>query len=362
MNNAKQNYCLLLAGGIGKRLWPYSTSECPKQFIDVFGTGRTLLQETFERVSRIIPPENIYISTFDKYVHLVREQLPQIGESQILAEPVQLSTAPATAWATIHISLFDPTANLLVTPCDQLVLNTAQYVADISDALEYASTSPHLIALGVPADTPNTAYGYVQTGDNLTDSLYTIRTFLEKPDKEYAKTFVDSGEFLWNTGLFAWNVQAFLKQLPVLMPVLQESIDAATQDLKNGRELQLVKTLYPTNVRGSIDLTVLSHVETALIKRCNFGWADIGSWPQIKQTIAPQPDSNVAMADSQVVFNNAQGNLVFTPKEQLTVVEGLNDIIVVQKNNVLLVCPNTDPALVKTLYKDINSRLGGEYV
>ncbi|MBR1889616.1 MAG: NTP transferase domain-containing protein [Alloprevotella sp.] len=362
MNTNHNNYCILLAGGVGKRLWPHSTSLCPKQFIDFFGTGKSLLQHTFERVSRIIPSENIYISTYERYIEQVRTQLPQISLSQILTEPVQMSTAAAVAWANIHIVLQNPKANILVTPCDQLVLDAERYVSDVQTALSYTAESDKLLALGVQAATPNTAYGYVQTGNELSDELYTIRSFSEKPDTNYAKTFVESGEFLWNTGLFAWNAQSFIAHLPALMPQLAESLESATADLRQGQDLQFVKTLYPTDNRTSIDLVILSHTETALIKRCSFGWADIGSWPQLYDNAEKDPEGNVVLNDAKAIFDHASHNLVSLPAGQLAVIDRLDGYLVAQHNNVLLICPNDDPALAKKYFKDVNSLFGGEYV
>ena len=356
------NFCILLAGGVGKRLWPQSNSAHPKQFIDFFGTGQTLLQQTFERVSRIIPPENIYISTYEQYVEQVSNQLPQISTSQILTEPVRISTAAAVAWATIHIALQNPQANILVTPCDQLVLYTDRYTDEVGAALDYTAQSDKLLALAVQANAANTAYGYVQIGDSLGNERYSIRSFTEKPDAVYAAAFVESGEFLWNTGLFAWNAQSFLHHLPTLMPQLAESLEAATHNLRQGQDLQFVKTLYPTDSKASIDLVILSRNETALIQRCTFGWADIGSCHQLYDFAQKDTQGNAVMNQGKAVFNHASRNLVSIPEGHLAVIEGLDGYLVAQHDNILLICPNDDPATAKKAYKDANSRFGGEFV
>lgn len=355
------DYCVILAGGLGKRLWPCSRKDMPKQFLDFFGTGRTLLQQTYDRISRIVPQDHIYISTFEDYVTLVERQLPDVTSEHILAEPVQLSTAPATAWASYHIVLRDPDATIFVTPCDQMIIDDSRFKQELLSALDLASTHDVFLALGVKATQPNTAYGYIQMGDSIEENLYAVQSFSEKPDMEYAEAFVQSGEFLWNTGLFVWSARTFRKFLHEMMPVLEEQLLIENGDIKAEREIDLVQQLYPANLHRSIDLVILDKCENVYVLQCDFGWADIGCWPELYQVIDKDVDDNAVIGGGHVDLTNSQNNLVMIPSQKAAIVYGLDGYLVADKGNVLLICPNKDPGLVKRLAKEARIELGEDY-
>ena len=358
------DYCVILAGGIGKRLWPCSRRSKPKQFIDFFGTGRTLLQQTYERIARFIPQSNIFISTYTDYLPLVGEQLPDVPRENILAEPVQLSTAPATAWVSYHVSLLDPDANIFITPCDQLILDESKFVAELETALQFVSRNDVFLAIGVSATRPNSAYGYVQMGDEMQEGLYTVRSFTEKPDAEYAERFVQSGEFLWNTGIFLWNARTIRDMLSRMMPLIDESLNPDISGIPHTleREIEIVRRFYPVSARRSIDLLILDKCENVYVMHAHFGWADIGCWPEIHEASKKDGDGNVIVGNCKTMMQGCRNTLICVPDTAAAVVRGLDGYLVAANQGVIVVCPNDDPALVKALFNEAQVKLGAEYV
>lgn len=357
----QHNYCVILAGGIGKRLWPCSTKKCPKQFIDFFGTGQTLLQQTYERVSRFILPQNIYVSTFIDYADLVAEQLPNMSKGNILAEPVRLSTAPAVTWASYHIGIHDAGANIFVVPCDQLILDEKRFAEEVEDGLDFVENNKVFLAMGVKATQPNTAYGYIQIGHEESEGLYTVKSFMEKPNESFAKMFVESGEFLWNTGLFAWNFQTMRSLLHEIMPQVEETL-SQLKDISLEEELNLVKHYYSMNMHRSIDLIVLERKKNVFVKECFFGWADLGNWPDMRAAEKKDVDGNAVVGHNTVMFSGSQNNVVCLPEKMTAVVQGLDGFLVAMNNNILVICPDNDPALVRRLFNEVQFTLGDEYV
>ncbi|MBQ7988230.1 MAG: mannose-1-phosphate guanylyltransferase [Bacteroidaceae bacterium] len=359
----KHDYCVILAGGIGKRLWPCSRRSRPKQFIDFFGTGQTLLQQTYARIARILPCANIYISTYADYLPMVTEQLPEVPRKNILAEPVQLSTAPATAWASYHIALHDPEASIFISPCDQLILNEEAFARELREALAFVREHDVFLAMGITATRPNSAYGYVQMGDEVQQGLFTVRSFTEKPNEEYAQKFVDSGEFLWNTGIFLWNSRTIREMLRRMMPLIDEMMplpDGTSATLE--KEIETVRRFYPVSARRSIDLLILDKCENVFVKHCSFGWADIGCWPELHAAKRKDGDGNAVVGKNKTMIQGCRNTLVCLPDRMAAVVRGLDGYLVAANDNVLVVCPNDDPALVKMLFNEAQVKLGAEYV
>lgn len=355
------NYCVILAGGVGKRLWPCSTKERPKQFLDFFGTGQTLLQQTYERVSRFIVSKNIYISTYAGYADIVSEQLPKAPKDNILKEPVQLSTAPAVAWVSYFIGLDDPKANIIVVPCDQLIFDEARFAADLEAGLDFVSKNDKFLAMGVKAQLPNTAYGYIQIGDEMGYDRYDVKSFMEKPDAQFAQMFVDSGEFLWNTGLFAWNVKTMQKKIHEIMPPVEESL-TENKEMTKKDKLDLLRKYYPTNAHWSIDLFILEKSSDVVVQKCSFGWTDLGTWPDMRTAEKKDIDGNAVVGKNPVLFYNSQNNVVCMPDRMAAVVHGLDGFLVAMNDNILVICPNNDPALVWRLFNEVQFTLGEKYV
>ena len=309
------HYCIILAGGSGQRLWPVSTPNIPKQFLDFFGTGRSLLQQTYDRIEKIIPKEHIIISTVEEYVALVIEQLPELPESNIFVEDVRLSTAPAVASAALKLAELEEDASVLVTPADHLILNETAFCEQVDNALKKVESSHRFFALGAPATHPNTTYGYIQKGDTVIFGLYKVKSFTEKPDREYAEMFVESDEFLWNTGLFVWNIKTMLP----LANELMEEVAA-----KN------------------IDSVLLEeHAEDVLVEECNFGWSDVGSWSQLQKSAHKDVDGNALIAgDNVVMLEGCANNTIALKDGTNAIIKGLNNYLVAFNENLILICPN----------------------
>lgn len=359
----RPDYCLILAGGVGKRLWPCSRKAYPKQFLDFFGTGRSLLQQTYDRVVRLLPPEHIYISTYEGYKTLVHQQLPDLPEAQILAEPVQLSTAPAVAWASFHIANIAPEANLIVTPADHMIADVGRFEEQLRLGLDFVGTHAEFLAIGAKPGVPNTNYGYIQMAEETIEAgLHRVKSFTEKPDAGFARLFVESGEFLWNTGLFLFNLRTMKAKLQELAPVISERISAAGGNLPPERELALVKVFYPSNLHQVIDLVILEKCDNVCVMACDFGWADVGSWTELRDLHRKDADGNAVVRGGKVLFEAAGDNLVDLPSDMAAVIAGLKGYLVAQRDGVLVICPDNDPALVRRLMNEAQMQLGEDYV
>ena len=339
-------------------MWPTSRKMMPKQFVDFFGVGRSLLQQTYDRVSRIFSVENIYVSTFEDYRDLVLQQLPEVSAENVLLEPVQLSTAPAVFWASSVISMRDADARVMMTPTDQHILDQAQFEEQVRRGLEFVGDNDSFLALGVKPSFPNTAYGYIQIADEAGESLYRVKSFVEKPELEYARLFVDSGEFFWNTGLFLWKVPTMQRLIERVSPAVAQS--AGSQDRME--ELKRLKELYPANMSRSIDLMILERCEQVVVQECGFGWADVGCWPELYQVLPKDVDGNAVAGNSRVIFSGCRNNVVSLPDGKVAIIKDLNGYMVAQNDKVLVICPNDNPTSVRRLSDEALMKLGAEFL
>lgn len=356
------NFCVIMAGGIGRRLWPYSRKRLPKQFVDFFGTGRTLLQQTYDRYIQFIPAENIYVSTFADYVDIVKQQLPEIKAEQILVEPVQLSTAPAAAWTALYLTHQFGSGNLIITPADQYIINEERFVEQVSRGLEYVDAHNNFLAVGVRPTTPNTGYGYIQMDDVKDGDYPMVKSFTEKPDLQFAEMFVESGEFLWNSGMFMCNLPTMLDMLERELPAFSQCVATARSGATKEQMLQLFNDTYPSMVHQSIDLLLLEKTKNVVAMACNFGWADVGSWPELHEVEQKDGDDNAVISSTRVLFDQAYGNLVCLPDVKAAVIAGLEGYLVAEKDGVLVICPNHDAAIVRRLVTEAQMKLGEEFV
>lgn len=352
-----------MAGGEGRRLWPQSRKYLPKQFIDFFGTGRTLLQQTFDRFATFIPADHIYISTFRDYAGLVYEQLPEVPRDNVLTEPVQLSTAPAAAWATYHIGMQDPDALMVVSPADQQIVYPDRFRQQVERALGFVETQPVFIAMGVQATVPNTAYGYIQMGTTIKEGvLYSVKSFQEKPALDYARLFVESGEFLWNTGLFLWSARTMLHFLSDVMPEVSDRLQETHGRISSEEELAMVRDKYPSSLNRSIDLMLLDRSRDVYVYECDFGWADVGCWTELYEVAPKDVDGNAILGEGRVMMSGCSRNIVTIPEGKAAVIKGLEGFVVAERDNVLVICPNDDPRTVRRLADETLMRLGEEYL
>ena len=343
------NYCVIMSGGVGSRFWPYSREAKPKQFLDIFATGRSLLQMTYDRFAKVIPKENFVIVTNVAYRDLILEQLPELNADQILLEPMRRNTAPCIGWATYHIQAKNPNANILVTPADHLILQEDIFDDAIRRSLDYVENHPQLVTLGIRPSRPETGYGYIQVSDIREDNFVQVKTFTEKPNREMAQVFYESGEFLWNSGMFAWNVKtihaAFDEHLPALTSVLNE----ANGHYATLREQELVSSLFPQCPNISIDYAVLEKAHNVMVLPVDFGWADLGTWGSLYELKKEEDGANVAL-HTEALFYEAKGNIVSMDgeaSEQLVVVQGIDDCIVAHSEGVLLICKRDQEQRIK---------------
>ena len=359
----KNNFCVILAGGRGQRLWPASREYYPKQFVDLFGTGRTMLQTTYDRFVKILPKENIYICSCKIYLDLLKEQLPDLPEENILLEPVHRNTAPSVAWAAMRILRRDPLANIVVTPSDQLVLNLDSFYHSLAVGLGYVTENDVLLAMGVKPTRPEPGYGYIQLGDlSCKPEVFKVKSFTEKPERDFAKLFMESGEFYWNTGIFLANARHLIYSFEQIFPQVLRNLKVEIPNYTLSEELAYVEQNYPSYPNLSLDYAILEQSEGVFVMKCDFGWADMGTWHAIYEAMQKVDDDNVVL-DSQVEMEDCRNNIIKLPKGRLGVFNGLEGYIVVEQDNVLMICKKGDnSALVKKYANEVAIKYGEEFV
>lgn len=359
----KNNFCVILAGGRGRRLWPASRDEYPKQFMDFFGTGKTMLQATVDRFCKIIPKENIYICTCKEYLPLVRQQLPCLPDENVLVEPIHRNTAPSVAWANMRILRRDPSANIIVTPSDQLVLNESSFFHSISVGISYVTENDVLLAMGVKPTRPEPGYGYIQLGDlSCKPEVFKVKSFTEKPEREFAKLFMESGEFYWNTGIFMSNARYLTSSFERIFPVVLRNLKVEKPDYTYEDEVAYVVENYPRYPNLSLDYAILEQSRHVYVMKCDFGWADFGTWHAIYEAMSKVENDNVVI-DSQVEMEECHNNIIKLPKGRLGVFNGLDGYIVVEQGNVLLICKKSDnSSMVKKYASEVRLKYGDEFI
>lgn len=362
MKESANNYCVILAGGKGRRLWPCSREDRPKQFVDFFGTGRTALQQTYDRFARILPPENIFVNTNEEYADLVREQLPQLDASRMLAEPIHRGTAPSMAWATHRIVRINPEANIIVTPSDLTIIGDEQFKECLDRAFCFVAEHKRVLAMGVMPSRPEPGYGYIQMGETECDGVFSVQSFTEKPERDFAKIFMDSGEFLWNTGMFIANASCLLECFRTLLPVVLRNYDDTYPVFDFEEENRFVHDNFPSYPNVSLDSGILEKTDGVCVMRCNFGWADLGTWHGIYEAMHKGEGDNVVI-NTDAVLDNARGNVIKLSDGRLAVVSGIDNCIIAEEGNVLLVCRKEDSSSnVRRLTNEIQMKKGEKYI
>jgi len=357
---AKNDYVVIMAGGVGSRFWPVSRSSFPKQFIDVLGTGKTLIQTTYERFTRIVPSHHIFIVTNEMHIDLVKEQLPQLPASNIVGEPVMRNTAACIAYASNKISCIDENANIIVAPADHLIIDIDKFVNDIKKALQYASND-WLITLGIRPSRPDTGYGYIQYKEAKSE-LKKVKTFTEKPDLELAKTFIQSGDFLWNAGIFIWSVKSILKAFESYQSEMYEIFKEGSDSYNTSKESDFIKSAYARCINISIDFAIMEKADNVYVLPTDFGWSDLGTWASIYELALKDKQMNVTHPPHRVIMRNSSNCIVNVPTNKLVVLSGLENYIVVESNNTLLICPRNDEQSVKEIVSEIKAKYGDDYI
>ncbi len=350
-----------MSGGVGSRFWPFSKEYKPKQFLDFFGTGRSLLQSTYDRFKKIVPPENIYIVTNDAYAEMTQQQLPELSKNQLLLEPLRRNTAPAIAFASYRIHAVDPDANIIVAPSDHLILREDLFAADMRNGLAFVEENPVLLTLGIRPSRPETGYGYIQVDGNNREGIGKVKAFTEKPDLELAKKFLESGEFMWNSGIFLWNVNSILNAFRNHLPDVVQKFDEGKEFFNTPREKQFVDETFPFCPNISIDYGILEKADNVFVNISDFGWSDLGTWGALHE-ISDRDENNNANLHCKALFIESNDNVVATYDDKLVVIQGLDDYIVAESDNVLLICKKNEEQRIKQFVTDVKFRYGDEYV
>ena len=331
------NHVVIMAGGIGSRFWPMSTPQCPKQFIDVMGCGRTLIQLTVDRFRGICDPQHVWVVTSEQYVSVVREQLPEIPADNILAEPCRRNTAPCIAYVAWKIQQRYPNANIVVTPSDALVLNTIEFQRVISQALNFTEQGDAIVTIGIRPSRPETGYGYIAAGNRLTDSeICKVEQFKEKPNLEVAKSYLEAGNYLWNAGIFVWNVNTIVNSISAYQPDLADIFNNIAPALYKPEENEVIGSLFPTCPNISIDYAVMEKSPNIYVHPADFGWSDLGTWGSLHTHIEHDECGNATVGNVQLF--DSSNCIVHAPQNRRVVVQGLDGYIVAEKDNTLLIC------------------------
>ena len=351
----KDNYVVIMAGGIGSRFWPLSKSRLPKQFIDILGVGETLIQQTYNRLSKIFFAENIFIVTNQQYINLCLDQLPKIPKENILCEPVMRNTAPCIAYASFKINSINNNANIMIAASDHIILDEQSFINVVKKCLVIVSENKILLTLGITPSRPETGYGYIQFTDDLLHNnpdIKKVKTFTEKPDQELALNFLDSGDFLWNSGMFFWNVNticlSFRKYLRDIYDVFYEGQEFYNTD----KEQEYLSSVFPTCKNISIDYGIMEKSEDVYVCPTNFGWSDLCTLGSLYNHLGLDTNKN-AVLGNQVMLYNASNNIINMPNDKLVVIQGLNGYIVVEDEGTLLICKKEDEQEIKKFVSDL---------
>lgn len=340
----QDTYVIIMAGGVGSRFWPFSRTDFPKQFHDVLGTGRTLLQQTVDRFEGVCPIENIYIVTSQEYKELIKQQIPELTDDQILLEPHRRNTAPCIAYACYKIAARNPNANVVVAPADHIILKEEVFKDTIRVALGATRNEDILITLGIQPTRPDTGYGYIQyIPDKLT--VKKVKSFTEKPHLELALQFLDSGDFVWNAGIFVWNINAFKKALSSFQPDIAEIFQGGNEYYYLESEDAFIQRAYQHCGSISIDNGIMEKADNVHVVLASFGWSDLGTWKSMYEV--SEKDANLNVTDGNLILHNTTNSIIKTPKDKLVVVNGLDGFIVAEFDGVLLICKKDDEQKVK---------------
>ena len=351
-----------MAGGIGSRFWPMSRTNYPKQFLDILNIGRTLIQSTYDRFAKFIPKENIFVVTFEDYADIVAEQLPELSKANILCEPSRKNTAPCIAYVSYKIQLLNANANLICAPSDHLITDDDAFIKICNEALKFTADIKGLLTLGIKPTHPNTGYGYIQyetlaVGEN----IYKVKTFTEKPTVEIAKAFIASGDFLWNAGIFVWQVKNIIKAFEKLLPEIHEVFDAELNNFNTDAEKEAIERIYPLCVNISIDYGIMEKADNVYIMPSSFGWSDLGTWASAFQNLEKDYLENAVVGDNVMIID-ATNNLVHASNKKLILLQGLNDYVVVDTKDVLLICKKDKEQEIKEYVAEVKRNKGDKFL
>ncbi len=357
----KNYYAVIMAGGIGSRFWPVSTHEFPKQFQDMLGAGQSLLQKTFSRLQKIIPVDNIYILTNEIYLELTMQQLPDIAEDQVILEPAMRNTAACILLSALKIRKENPDAIMLVAPSDHWIEDENAFANDIQTCFEAAQREDILLTLGIAPTFPNTGYGYIESDKNDNSIISKVRQFREKPDYETAKQFLAAGNFLWNAGIFIWSVESIITSFEKYLAEMNSLFASGISSFNTSEEKEFIDNNYAKAENISIDYGILEKAENVYVKRASFDWNDLGTWGALHDRLG-KDSSNNAIVNADVFLRDSKNNMVFTASKKLVVLDGVNNYIVVDNEDVLLLFPKEKEQEIKELLKGVSDKFGEKYL
>ncbi len=358
----KHHYVAIMAGGIGSRFWPMSRTALPKQFLDILGTGKTLIQDTFERYSQLVPAENIFIITSKEYVQTVKQQLKSLPEENILAEPSRKNTAPCIAYIAFKLLKKDPDALMMAAPADNHIPDIDSFLKTAKKALDFVESINALVTIGIKPTSPNTGYGYIQhESPEVTPGVYEVKTFTEKPNLELAETFLASGDFLWNAGIFTWKVKTVLAAFEKFLPEIYEVFQGEQEKFNTPLEAEALEIIYPQCTNISIDFGIMEKADNVFVIPASFSWSDLGTWNSAWENTEKDIYQN-AVAGNNVVIIEAKNCMVHVPNNKLVMLQGLDDHIVVDTKDVLLICKRDKEQEIKDYVAEIKRNKGEKYL
>ncbi len=353
----KNYYAILMAGGVGSRFWPVSTQEFPKQFHDMLGTGETLIQKTFSRLANSIPKENIFILTNERYNDLVLQQLPEVAQRQVVLEPAMRNTAPCILYASLKIQKENPNAVMIVAPSDHWIEDEEAFTDNVQQAFDFCSENPALMTLGIQPTFPNTGYGYIEYNKNHTEAIKPVAQFREKPDYETAKQFIAQGNFLWNAGIFMWSVASVIAAFKTNQRELFQLFEKGMSAYNTSEETAFIQENYAKAENISVDYAIMEASKNVYVLPATFDWNDLGTWGSLYDKL-DKDDQNNAVVNAQVLAQDASGNMIRSPKGKVVVVDGINDYIIVDKEEVLLIFPKTKEQDIKKVLQSVKDKFG----
>lgn len=356
----KNYYAILMAGGVGSRFWPVSTQNFPKQFHDMLGTGETLIQKTFHRLAKLIPAENIFILTNERYNNLVFEQLPGVTQRQVVLEPAMRNTAPCILYASLKIQKENPDAVMIVAPSDHWIENEDAFTQNVQTAFDFCETNDALMTLGIEPAFPNTGYGYIEFDKEATTEIKPVHQFREKPDYETAKSYIAQGNFLWNAGIFMWSVTSAVKAFQNNQPEMYALFESGTAAYNTDAEHVFILENYPKAANISVDYALMEKSNNVYVIPASFDWNDLGTWGSLYDKL-DKDDSSNAVVNARILTNEASGNMIRAKCDKIIVVDGLNDYIIVDKDEVLLIYPKSKEQDIKQVLQSVKNTFGEHY-
>ena len=354
-------YCVIMCGGVGSRFWPFSKAAKPKQFIDFFGTGRSLLQTAFDRINGIVPVENIILITNENYEPLIKEQLPEIADSQILLEPARRNTAPCIAWAAHHIKAINPEAKMMVAPSDHLIINVDKFRQSVTSAFDFIDKHDALVTMGIKPSRPETGYGYIQVGEPVQGEFSTVKTFTEKPNEDLARVFLESGEFFWNSGMLFWSADSILNALNNHAPEVNAVFEQGKEYFGTAQERKYIEDNFEACPSISIDFAVMEKAPNVYVETVDFGWNDLGTWRSLYDHSPKNKDGNVTQ-NCKALMYNSHNNIVAVKGDKLVVMSGLEGYIVADVDDALLIVPLEEEQKIKNYVNDVKAKFGDKYL